>query len=1221
MARTKNDKPPKGWKPTQAVDDPIINNPYEEPTAYWRYRDGIPEKIPGRRPARYYFKSKRVVSTQKTFFQDEHEENLPLINALREDVKRWRNSGYRGATAITKELLRYWMRDDRPRRLFFCQHEAVETIIYIMELAIPGRLNASGFRKFQVSADNIAKLLAGVEPGFTTVAKGGFFPRLVDFPVDDGMIPLRRIGCKMATGSGKTVVMAMIIAWAFCNRGCNPSSTQFPSAVLVCAPNLTVRKRLAVLKPENPDNYYDAFEVVPGKYREFLNKGKVLVSNWHKFAPKSEHSEDGKSYKVVDKGEEPADAFTIDRLGELATRLPILVLNDEGHHCWRPKPTVSEAEAKELDKASKSAEKDLSKDEKNARKEEVEKARVWLAGLDKLNNCGLLGHNQEGNLNPGVLACVDLSATPFYLGNSGYPEGSPFPWLVSDFGLVDAIECGITKVPRLPVADDTGQTDDAGRPDPKYFRLWPNIRAACHASEKVRNTPKPDAVYKYAQDALLTLASQWKVQFKKARDDADGRPFIPPVMIVVCDNTDVAQVIYEKIAGEVEEEVPDPDKPKETLTIRRYGGGEIFPDLLNNSENRQHTVRIDSKLLAKIEQDEGESKDQAALRLREIIDTVGKRGGLGEHVRCVVSVSMLTEGWDASNVTHILGIRAFGSQLLCEQVVGRGLRRMSYTPDSETGLLRAEYVDVYGIPFSLVPYKGKPKAEKDKPDPVYHPIYAVEERDSYEIRIPNVESYIYELRDQGITCDVDALEPLIVDQTPGEVWLRPTRGYHDEEAAPVDTGDYIKQTREEYYKSIRPQQIVFRLAQMVLDDLMSGEQADGDNTKAELRLRARHQLYPEIVGIVRRYIQKKVKLKPGLDSRELGLDIYARKLVERVRDNILPDVARDSKLVPVINRFRQYNSTADVNYQTIRQVVDLTKSHLNSAMIQSGWETQAIDILEDLNSVLYYTPNDLQVGLVVPYDYDGQTKTYEPDFVVCLIGGKTVMLEIKGGKGMIHDPNQVYAKNAAAKKWCSAVSNLGRYGEWQYEICEQMDQLLEILARAAGDYKGFPFSLADKQTAQLWKDCVPLTSLRSVVRQQDKNQLTLDADTWNTEWITWQGHPKFEKGMFVARVQGSNLEPEVPADSYCLFRKRVGKESLESKIALVQHAGIMDPHTDGAWTVRRVTFEDRDVDGDWSHMQVKLHTIAETSPPYIVCVDDTEDIKCLGILKTVIKTE
>lgn len=385
-------------------------------------------------------------------------------------------------------------------------------------------------------------------------------------------------------------------------------------------------------------------------------------------------------------------------------------------------------------------------------------------------------------------------------------------------------------------------------------------------------------------------------------------------------------------------------------------------------------------MLAKIETEEGESKDKAALRLRELIDTVGKRGRSGEQVRCVVSVSMLTEGWDANNVTHVLGVRAFGSQLLCEQVVGRGLRRTSYTPDPKTGLLPAEYVDVYGIPFSLVPYKGKPK--ESMPDPVYHAIYPMSERSNLEIRMPNVESYVYALKEGGIFCDVDKLEGFIVDREPGEVYLAPTRGYHDDPSGRKDVGDYIKQTREEYYKTVRVQQILFRLAQLIMEDLIQGAEANSGE-RGKIKYLARHQLFPEIVKLVRKYVSTKVEFKHGVDERELGLERYAQVLRERVRDGILPAAAQnDAKLLPILNSFEPFTSTSNANYQTTRPVVDLVKSHLNRAVIRSGWETKTIDNLEKLDCVECFTPNDRQIGLIVPYEYNGERHNYEPDYIV-----------------------------------------------------------------------------------------------------------------------------------------------------------------------------------------------------------------------------------------------
>lgn len=1210
MANRISEQPPKDWKPTQAVPDPIINNPYEEPKQHWLYRDGAPEQFGERRRAQYYFKEKRVGSAQQELFREENAEDLPLVNALRDDVRRWRGSGYRGASHITKELLQYWTREDRHRRLFFCQREAVETIIYLLELGIPGKLSKTKFQNFEVDANDISKLLRGEKPSFETLATQEFFPRLIDPAADPELLALRRLGCKMATGSGKTIVMAMLIAWAFCNRAKNPASRHYPNAVVVCAPNLTVRSRLQVLKPEDPGNYYDDFDIVPSRFREYLNTGKVLVTNWHRFAPKSEHSEGGKSYRVVDKGEEPSDAFTKDRLGDLVSRLPILVLNDEGHHCWRPKPMLTEKEEKE-------ALKEFSKEEKETLTEDAEEARVWLAGLDRINNCGLLGHDADKSLLPGILTCVDLSATPFYLGNSGYPEGSPFPWLVSDFGLVDAIECGITKVPRLPVADDTRQTDDAGRPDPKYFRLWENIKNSCTTSEKIRNTPKPEAAFKYAEDALVTLASQWKVQFEEARKNAAGKDFIPPVMIVVCDNTDIAEIAFEKISGETEVSVPDPENPKKTITQKRYDGSSVFEEF-SNTEDYQRTIRIDTKLLAKVEKEEGETRDQAALRLRELIDTVGKRGGLGEHIRCVVSVSMLTEGWDANNVTHILGIRAFKSQLLCEQVVGRGLRRMSYTPDPETGLLPAEYVDVYGIPFSLIPYKGKPKEKEPRPDPVYHSIFAMDERKDFEIRVPEVQSYVYELREHGIRCDIESLDELVVDQTPGEVWLRPTRGYHDDSAALSNTGDYVKQTREQYYETIRPQQIVFRISQMVMDDLMNGAQAADERTKAELQLKARHQLFPEIVSIVQQYIQTKVILNPGLDRRELGLEIYATKLVTRIRDNILPAASEEGKLIAVTNRFRPHRTTTDVIYQTTRPVVDLTKSHLNRAMIQSTDEAHAVEVLEELDFVEFYAPNDERgVGLGIPYEYDEEIRHYIPDFLIRLRGSVNVMLEIKGLGGRVYNEDLVPAKNAAARKWCSAVSNLGRYGKWEFEICDEIADLRAILAKHADHDAGLPFEIVDATSAEPWKTCVPLTSLRIMATNSEKQQL-LAGGSWTTDLIQWDGQPEFETGMFVAKVHGDAMEPSIPAGSYCLFRP-TSSANYVGKVLFIKHSGIIDPHTGGNWTIRTVESIEHAGTGDkWGHDRVVLSPESGTYPSFTLELKSHDDLQVLGEFVSVI---
>ena len=581
--RRRAQEAPAGWQPTQAVPDPILNNPYEKPERHWIYATDVPQPAGGRRPASYYYTTKKVGAVgQQDLLAEEERDELELVNRLRRDVERWRSSNHRGASAVTRDLFGHWTRNDRPRRLFFCQVEAVETIVYLLELGIPGRLGATRFQNFQVDAGLLDTLLTGDKPPFASEEDTNW-TRLVDLPDQPEDLPLRRLGCKMATGAGKTAVMAMVITWAFLNRARNPASVQYPNGVLVCAPNLTVKERLQVLRPEYQSNSYDYFDLVPTKYREQLAGGQVLITNWHAFAPKSEHREGDSSYRVVRKGEETPDAFTKDRLGVLASRLPILVLNDEGHHCWRPNPAGP----------SKETLRELTKEERERRLEDQEEARVWLAGLDRINNCGLAGKDDQDRRRPGISACVDLSATPFYLGNSGYPEGSPFPWLVSDFGLVDAIECGIVKIPRLPVADDTAKKDDAGRPLPKYFRLWGNIAESLGPLDRVGRRPKPDAIYRHAQGALLTLAAQWKERFEKIKQDAKGAHFVPPVMIVVCDNVDIADVFFRKISGERLEEAPDESKKGKLVEKTVYGDSEVFEEF-RNGPGAKRTVRIDT---------------------------------------------------------------------------------------------------------------------------------------------------------------------------------------------------------------------------------------------------------------------------------------------------------------------------------------------------------------------------------------------------------------------------------------------------------------------------------------------------------------------------------------------------------------------------------------------------------------------------------------------------
>lgn len=995
--------------PIQPVPKPILCSPYTEPSAHWLYntRSGEAEIIEGRRPASYWFKSQRVATQQIGMFAEEEREDLPLVNALREDVKRWRASRYEGATEISKELLRYWWRDDRPRRLFFCQLEAVETVIFLNEVRLSGK-----------------------RPRFNPKFDDDFLLKLRDLPADPALPPLTRLGLKMATGSGKTVVMAMLIAWAFCNRGKVSSDERFPNGVLVVCPNLTIKERLQVLRPDNPDNYYAAFEVVPAALRPLLQQGKLLITNWHLFAPESEHVEGGKSYAVVNKGDESPAAFARRVLGDLAERAPLMVLNDEGHHAWRPKPDGETEEA-------------LSRDEKA----EIEEATVWINGLDTIHRA------------LGIRFCVDLSATPFYLHGSGYVEGAPFPWLVSDFGLVDAIESGIVKIPRLPERDTTG------RPEPKYFRLYRNIVENLQPGQRLpgrARKPKPDVLYEQAEPALLTLAGQWVERFEQIQQASDQQDKTPPALIIVCDNTDIAEVFYRNISGEQVMEVAEPagadadddedggSRKAKAKTQTVYGEGRIFPNHFSNREGFTPTIRIDSRLLNQAESgDANATRQEAADQLRRVVATVGKRGEPGEQVRCVVSVAMLTEGWDANNVTHILGLRAFDSQLLCEQVIGRGLRRMDYTPDPQTGLLTEEYVDIYGVPFSLIPFKErstKAPAPEDKPK---NHVRALPDRAAYEIRFPVVEGYAFALRRNVITADIAHTEGLKIEPEyePTAVFVTAPVGYQVGPTLLSGPGGFTEQNRKAYYASTHIQTIEFEIARQIVFALVGDPQTAPDRRgKAELRYQSRHQLFPQVWRLVHDYVQNRVESLA--DYRlELGQAKYVHRVVERLLAAIRPDDAQgEPPLMPILNRYKPLGTTAEVDFKTTRPCYSAERSHINLVPTDTAtWEGSAAFRLEQASDVVaFYARND-QLGFTIPYEYMGVSHHYEPDYLVRLRNGTTLILEIKG-----FEDDQDRAKHQAARRWVTAVNNWGQQGGWGFHVSRDPQRVrdeIQYLAR------------------------------------------------------------------------------------------------------------------------------------------------------------------------------
>lgn len=1002
--------------PIQPVENPILCSPYKEPDQHWLYDTGtgIPTKTPGRREASYWFKSERTGTAQMSLLAEEERDDLPLVNALRDDVRRWRESGWENASETTKKLLRHWWREDRTRRLFFCQLEAVETIIYLREILSLGK-KTRWTPKLTLEEFNILGEGRNPRPHewITRVAQ---HPKLADIPNEPGVKSINRYACKMATGSGKTVVMAMLIAWAFCNRGTKPGDPRFPRRALVICPNLTIKERLTVLRPGDANSYYEKFDLVPSALRPELAKGKVLMTNWHWFSPESEVIKVG-GVTVGRLGAETPEAYAKNRLGDLWDTEPLMVLNDEGHHAYRPAPVGEDVK--------------LTTQEK----EDREEATVWVSGLDKINAaCGI-----------GI--CVDLSATPFYIHGSGYPEGSPFPWIVSDFSLVDAIESGITKIPRLPAMDNTG------RPDPKYFKLWEHITRDLKAGEKLNGgKPKPDVVYRKAEDALLTLAGEWKERFDQIKAATPGQDRTPPVMIIVCDNTDIAEHFHRAISGEelIEADTPDdedeqdeaaPRRKKKPKAQKRYGTGQVFPELLSNQKGAEVTLRIDSELLSAAEsEDPKATRKEAAEELRKIVSTVGRVGEPGERIRCVVSVNMLSEGWDANNVTHILGLRAFHSQLLCEQVVGRGLRRMDYTPDPATGLLTAEYVDIFGVPFSLIPFKGREPGGGPPPeDRPKHEVMALPERKAFEIRFPIVEGYVVSLKRNLVKCEVGKVERTRLDpwSTPTDAFIRPQIGYQIGVPSAHGGFGFELVNRQEYYDSVHPQTIEFWIAREIVRALTEAAHPG----KERLRRASRSALFPQVLRIVQSYVRERVEFN-GLHPCEVGLQTYAQGIVGLLTAAITPDDAQgEAPLLPRLNRYKQIGSTGSVRFKTVKPVQVTGASHLNFvACDTNSWEQAATFQLEKLAKegvVFCYARND-RLEFNIPYELYGNPHVYEPDFIVRLCSSVNVVLEIKG-----QQQGDTDAKHQAAKRWVSAVNHWGRLGKWKFMVCREPQRLAD----------------------------------------------------------------------------------------------------------------------------------------------------------------------------------
>lgn len=919
----------------------IINSPYVRPEQHWTEgRGGKLEINPERRPASYDVFDARN-NTKRT-------ETLDLVNTIRERVDQWRVDGYPGVTIITRKLLEHWHhREARQYPFYFCQLEAIETLIWWVE-------GAEAYKQ-----------------GIYVPGDGGAWERLCN---------------KMATGAGKTTVMAMIITWQVLNALTYPKrNKEFSKAVFIVAPGLTVKGRLQVLMPTE-GSYYDEFNMCPSEaLRSKLNQAEVLIENWHTLMPPKEVAR-----SVVKKGKESDEAFTRRVLGKLAAHKDIIVINDEAHHAYRKPPELK-----------------ISKKQAEEQGIDLDEATRWIEGLDRIHKTRR------------IQRCFDLSATPFAPTGKKSTDTALFDWIISDFGLNDAIESGLVKTPRVVVRDDA--LPDARTLKSKLYHIY---RDPSVSEDLNRSGAEPhEALPKLVQDAYTLLGADWR-EAKREWDEAGHKS--PPVMLTVCNRVETAARI-EHYFNQGDAHWPELQSPGRTLRVdsRVLDKAEIGEAATSDKDYEERLAGI----IRSADIPETRKESLLALKkeelLREIVDNVGKRGAAGQDLQNVISVAMLSEGWDAKNVTHIMGLRAFTSQLLCEQVVGRGLRRVSYDTD-DNGLFLPEYVNVFGVPLSI-----SETGDSGDPPPPPKPTTQIEvmpERASLEIKWPNVLR-IETIVAPKLTVDWEKVGALELDpaSTPITAELAPALG------GATDLSRVSAIDLEKMPDGFRLQRLVFQAARKGFAELKHNFRGTED------------YLASQLVRLVEIFLTSDLLTIPSLFHSDplrrriliaLNIDLIVQHLMRHVNEQ------NTEKLTPVFDEDWPIGATGLMRtWYTAKPSFPAVKSHISHLVGDSSWEGHAANLFEQSGKVASYAKND-HLGFQIQYMWGGSRRRYLPDFLVKFENGKILALEIKG-----KDSPQNKAKRDALDQWVKAINGYGGFGIWSWDVAFDPAEIQDIIAR------------------------------------------------------------------------------------------------------------------------------------------------------------------------------
>ena len=1005
-------------------DHPILNSPYECPRRHWEldpsgqptqrvlekrrraeFITPIPKPKKHKTPAQQeeiVFDEGKGLSTKKQQYDP-----TSIINEVRQNVDLWRalpNASQWQVTPETARLLQHWRHHKFSGiRPFFCQVEAVETAIWLTEVAPQSK---SGKRLL----DHLANANKDANP------------------------ELMRFALKLATGAGKTTVMAMLIAWQTINAVRRSNSKNFSRGFLVVSPGLTIKDRLRVLQPHDPDSYYKDRELVPGDLLDDLQKAKIVITNYHAFKLREriELSAGGRSLLQGRTGDELNTAETEGQMvqrvmPDLMGMKNILVLNDEAHHCYREKPTPDEDE-------------DLKGDERKEAEKNSEAARLWISGLEAVNR------------KLGLTRVIDLSATPFFLSGSGYVEGTLFPWTMSDFSLMDAIECGIVKLPRVPVAENI-----PGDEMPVYRNLWENIRKDMPKKGRSQGGElDPLKLPTRLQTALQALYGHYEKTFKLWEEKGIR---VPPCFIIVCQNTAISKLVYDFISGFHRKN----DDGTTTLENGRLALFRNFDETTGNPLPRPNTLLIDSEQLEAGDALDDNFRTMAADEidrfrreiiertrdaraadnltdqelLREVMNTVGKPDQLGGAIRCVVSVSMLTEGWDANTVTHVLGIRAFGTQLLCEQVIGRALRRQSYELNEDgpdKGLFNVEYADVFGIPFD---FTAKPVIAPPQPPRETVQVKALRpERDALEIRFPRVEGYRVELPEERLTATFN--DDSILELSPDLVG--PTENRNE-----GIIGEGVNLTVA-HLGDMRPSTLLFHVTQRLL---YTNWRDPGEAPKLHL--------FGQLKRITKQWLDTCLVCKGGTYPAQLMYQELADMACNRITKGITNALEGQRPIKALLDPYNPTGSTAHVRFNTSRAERWETSSkscQVNWVVLDSDWEAEFCRVAESHPKVRAYVKNH-NLGLEVPYRYGSEIRKYLPDFIVLVDDGHGLedllhlVVEIKG-----YRREDAKEKKATMETyWVPGVNNLKQYGRWAFAEFTEVYQIeTDFKAKVEGEF-------------------------------------------------------------------------------------------------------------------------------------------------------------------------